>query len=211
MARKPTRRIKVKAGEDLSPANIERVIKYLEADGATKKVACEILGIAYNTSRLGSIIDNYIADKEREKELRARKRGKPVEHDELLSIIETYFLTASMEETARQHYRSQEIVKKVIVQNGADFRSTSSDYFKPKLIPDLAVREKFDIGELVWSARYNCFAVVRGECKGGYWIRILGNHSQNAAQPPEELGSLKHLEALGLNMKRLVTRMSTDG
>ena len=44
---------------DVTPEQMESVIAYLETDKATKKAACEMLGIAYNTKRLGTLIEDY--------------------------------------------------------------------------------------------------------------------------------------------------------
>ncbi len=48
--------------ELMTEANIVRVIKLLEpteGKAITKKDACQILGMAYNTTRLSSIIEEY--------------------------------------------------------------------------------------------------------------------------------------------------------
>ena len=53
--------IKQKSHEKLSPENIARVIEHLNADSPiTKKEACEMLNIRYNTTRLQRIIDDYL-------------------------------------------------------------------------------------------------------------------------------------------------------
>ena len=56
--------IRSKSGEKLSFDNIERVIQQLEQDNpVTKKEACEILNIRYNTTRLQKIIDDHLETK----------------------------------------------------------------------------------------------------------------------------------------------------
>ncbi|MCZ6169704.1 hypothetical protein, partial [Campylobacter ureolyticus] len=58
-----TRRTKNADNERLDDASIERVIALLEPkDGTkpgTKKDACAILGIAYNTTRLTTLLEKY--------------------------------------------------------------------------------------------------------------------------------------------------------
>jgi len=62
-----------------------------------------------------------------------------------------------------------------------------------------------EVGELVWSSRYNSPAEVIKWLGGtGYRIWILGENSQFAAQPIEELGSLRHLQELGVNITRII-------
>ena len=51
-------KIKKKEGENLTETNIEKVIGLLEQEKPiTKKQACEILNISYNTTRLTKIIE----------------------------------------------------------------------------------------------------------------------------------------------------------
>ena len=49
------RGVRKRAHENLSEVNIRRVISALE-EGITKKSACEMLNISYNTTRLNRII-----------------------------------------------------------------------------------------------------------------------------------------------------------
>ena len=66
------RGIRVKEGEDFSKATIKRVIDLLEAETPiTKKAACEMLNMSYNTTRLAKIIEGY-----KEKEEFIKKRNK---------------------------------------------------------------------------------------------------------------------------------------
>jgi len=53
-------RVKVKDSEKLDPSNIRHVINLLESDKPiTKKEACSLLRISYNTTRLGNIITGF--------------------------------------------------------------------------------------------------------------------------------------------------------
>ena len=69
--------------DKLTDTNIARVIKLLNPTpesgekAITKKTACEIIGIAYNTTRLGTLIESYEERIAKEKAKRAEKRGKP--------------------------------------------------------------------------------------------------------------------------------------
>ena len=86
-----TKRSKRSEEEKLTPSNIEYVISLLEAEKPiTKKDACAILNIAYNTTRLTQIITKYKEGKERTAKKRAEKRGKPLSQDEVVYIIQEY-------------------------------------------------------------------------------------------------------------------------
>ncbi len=64
------RTVKAKDHEKLDDATIERVMALLNDEKPiTKKAACEILNISYNTTRLGAIIDGYLERKERRRKL----------------------------------------------------------------------------------------------------------------------------------------------
>ena len=53
------RRVKKKSHEKLTDTNVQHVVDLLKGeDPITKKEACSILNISYNTTRLTNIIDN---------------------------------------------------------------------------------------------------------------------------------------------------------
>jgi len=197
-------RIKLKVGEDLSPANVLRTIEAL-AGGCTKKVACGMLGISYNTSRLQNIIDSYNERIEFVAKQKARRRGKPVLVPEAVSMIEEYLGTGSMEAVSRSHFRTTALVKYTLEKYGALLKAAKTDYFDPLPLPDECVALSLTKGQLVWSSRYNAPAEV--DCvypNDVYRIWVLGPQCQFAMQPIDELGSLKHLEDMGVNIKRVV-------
>ena len=80
------RGVRKRAHENLSDANIRRVISALE-EGSTKKSACEMLNISYNTTRLNRIIEEF---EEQENYVAIRKlqtKGKPASPDEIKQKI----------------------------------------------------------------------------------------------------------------------------
>ena len=197
------KRIKLQVGEDLSSKNVKGVIAYLGGDKATKKVACEMLGIKYNTTRLANIIESHLEDEERIKRLRSKKRGTPILKEEACSIVSEYLISRSYDSAAKQHFRSVALVKATIHKYGADLISKKTDYFKPIMLPELSRREYFEKDEIVWSARYNCMARILDPVKGGYWVWVLGSNAQQSAQATEELGSLASLTELGVNLNQI--------
>ena len=55
------RNVKAKSHEKLDATNVQKVIDLLEQESPiTKKEACEILNIRYNTTRLQKIIDEHL-------------------------------------------------------------------------------------------------------------------------------------------------------
>ena len=65
--------VKKKAHENLTDESISKVISLLRQDSPiTKKEACEILNIRYNTTRLQNIIDDFEQTLARKERFKAR-------------------------------------------------------------------------------------------------------------------------------------------
>lgn len=192
--------------ERLDDTHLERVIALLEPkDGSkpcTKKEACNILNITYNTARLGTIIEKYKENKARDAAKRAEKRGKPATLGEIQFAIQSYLEGSTVDSISKSLYRSASFVNSVLTENNVPKRKVGHSYFTPALIPDAATRQSFAVGEKVWSARYDCLAKIDGIFKPGqYRIYLLDeNKAQYAYQPAEELASLEHLRKIGVNV-----------
>jgi hypothetical protein len=196
--------------ELMTDANIAKVIRLLEPseEGTkpiTKKDACQILGMAYNTTRLAAVIQQYKDKQARDKKFRQEKRGKPITEGELQYIIQEYLGGEPIDGISKQIYRSPALVKQVLENNSVPIRTPGHSYFNPQLIPEGAVRERFKVGEVVYSARYDTLAKITSEQlspKHGwiYSMWLKGNWQQNAYQPAYELASLEHLRTLGVKI-----------
>lgn len=202
--------------QDYNEALIPQVIKMLE-NGATKKLACETLGIAYNTKRLADIIEKYNEDKERDTARRKLKRGTPIEGVELESLIEGYLNGVSLADLSKRLCRPTEALRMALWRSGALLRTTETpNPLWPAQMPDQCYKQgpedTFDVGELVWVSGYGCIGEVRkhhGE--GQYRVYLLDSERhRNVNYHWWDLGSLKHLEALGVSLKSLTTSMSSD-
>ena len=197
--------------DKLTDTNIARVIKLLNptTEGEkpiTKKTACEIIGIAYNSTRLGSLIEAYEERTARDKARRAEKRGKSATSEEIVYAIQEYLNGETIDSISKSLYRSSTMVKQILEKNGVPIRQVSHSYFKPELIPEDAVSTSFEIGEIVYSARYDCTAKVYSEAAHPVWGKVYKiwllsvNQKQVAFQPACELASLKHLRELGVTV-----------
>lgn len=199
-----TRRTKNSENERLDDASIERVLTLLEpTDGSkpgTKKDACAILGIAYNTTRLAALLEKYKERKASDATRRAEKRGKPATSAEVSFVIQSYLEGATVDHISTSLYRSATFVKTILERNSVPIRQVGHSYFKPGLVPDEAVRESFKVGEKVYSMRYDSLARIDAEFKKGVYRVFLLSDKQNqyAYQPAEELASLEHLVKLGV-------------
>lgn len=192
---------KLKQEERLESANIEKVIALLEgASPITKKAACEILNISYNTARLSKIIEEFKAKKKKDAEMRAEKRGKPETDSEVGFVISSYLTGSSVEHIANSLYRGTTFVNSVLERYNVPRRARSYDYFRPEAVPDGAMRDRFTLGEKVYSMQYDSLARVEAEMPHkdyGFVYRIWlqdDRWQQYAHVPACELASLEHIK-----------------
>jgi hypothetical protein len=195
--------------ERMTPANIERVIKLLEPkeEGVkpiTKKDACQILGMAYNTTRLGEVIAEYRAKKQRDQDRRAENRGKPATKSDIQYVISSYLDGKPVSEISNMLYRSPQFVNRILQDHSVPIRQIPSNYWKPELVPETAQRDRFKVGEIVYSVRYDNKARIEGESyteTHGWVYRVwLLVEQQFAYQPAYDLASLEHIRELGVSV-----------
>ncbi len=197
--------------ERMTDSNLSRVIRLLEPteEGKkpiTKKDACQMLGMAYNTTRLATILEQFKERQRRTAEQRAKLRGKAVTKDEKIFIIQEYLSGATVDSITKSTYRGITTVKQVLDEYSVPLRVPGQTYFNPQLIPDGAVRDKFMVDEVVWSSRYGSLAKIYAEKldpKHGYiyhlWL-MDDKWRQYCWQPAYELGSLQSIRELGVQI-----------
>ena len=159
------RGVKKKSYENLTATNIKHVIGLLDAEQPiTKKEACSILNISYNTTRLKSIIEEYIADTEYRNKRKAANRGKPATAAEITHVIEHFLEGSPVSDISKRLYRSPGFVKAIIDRTGVPEKRTgeqntgreSSNLF----LPEECVKAEFATGEIAWSTKYDQAAEV---------------------------------------------------
>jgi hypothetical protein len=197
--------------ELMTDANISKVIRLLEPQEEgkkpiTKKDACAILGMSYNTTRLGTIIEEYKQKQVRTAQRKSQLRGKPATQEEKVFIITEYLNGETVDAISKMTYRSSRFIKDILEGNSVPIRVPGSSYFSPELIPDGAIRDRFKIGEVVYSSRYDSTARIDAEQKSDkygfvYRIWLLADKwQQNAYQEASELASLEHLREMGVRI-----------
>lgn len=200
---------------EISDEQFKTAAAALEA-GATKKAACEILGIPYNTTRLTSLLENFAKTKEVETRLRKAKRGTPVTDQEMVSILEMYFDEESLESISKRMHRSLPLIKFKLEQSGAMLKSRNTvNPASPPMLPEECLEENFELKEKVWVAGYNCLGEIdkRLEQEGDavYRVYLLDRHNHRYVYYPwYELGSLRHLSTIGLNIDKLGSIMGKE-
>jgi hypothetical protein len=197
--------------ELMTDANISRVIRLLEPqeEGVkpiTKKDACQILGMAYNTTRLGTIIEEFKKTQARNAQRRAELRGKPASREDIVYIISEYLNGETVDAISKMTYRSPTFIKRILEENSVPIRVPGSSYFSPEMVPEGAQRDRFRVGEVVYSTKYDSTALIESEKlteKYGYIYRIFlmsDKWLQSAWQEHYELASLQHLRELGVRI-----------
>ncbi len=172
--------IKSKSYEKLDFDNIERVIGFLTQDNPiTKKEACEILNIRYNTTRLQRIIDEHNDLKHYRDTRRNQNKGKRASKDEIKSVVQSYLEGDNISEIAASNYRSNAFVKGIIQRVGVPEKLSKEAHSKVyrhkyQMLPEECVREEFEVGELVWSVKDNGIAKILRELTVEYMDSCAG-------------------------------------
>lgn len=200
---------------EISDEQYKSAISALE-NGATKKAACEILNIKYNTTRLDSLINAYVEGVENDKRMRKKKRGTPISDGDMVTMIEMYFEGEPLHAISKRMFRSQALIKFKLEQHGAMLKTrTTVDPMNPPMLPEECIEENFELKERVWVAGYNCLGEIdkRLESQGEtvYRVYLLDRDRHRYVYYAwYELGSLRHLESIGLNVTKLGSIMRKE-
>ena len=159
-------RLKKKSHEKLTAQNIQHVISLLnptssQTKAITKREACSILNISYNTTRLDKIIQDYHEQKEYRSRRVSQNRGRPARPDEIQDIVKEYLSGENVSNIAKGLYRSPAFVKSLLEKIGVPQRPTKVEGRKQEYyLPEQCVADDFEKGEIVWSATHHAPAVI---------------------------------------------------
>ena len=151
--------------EKLTQENIKKVIELLSTEKPiTKKEACGILNISYNTTRLNKIIEDYEDTLAFRAKRISQNRGKPATQAEIAEAITSYLQGDSIIQIAKSLYRSAGFIKAIIERIGVPYRPGALESKNEiGMFPDECMSEEFEIDEIVWSAEHHCTARVQFE------------------------------------------------
>jgi hypothetical protein len=220
------KKVKKQDHEKLTDSNIAHVIELLEGSPPiSKKEACDILHISYNTTRLNKIIDEWKTNKEYRDKRKAERRGKPATDSEIQTIASGYLEGDSITDIAKQVYRTPAFVKALIERIGVPTRGVGDEKYKPGYLPDACLSDSFSAGEIAWSATYHApCEIIKALTDPKYQDKYAGNCYQiwvkeksvdantgfglagggfNAFVPAYELGKLSHLKEYGVKIENL--------
>ena len=217
------RTIRKKSHEKLDDVNLKRVLECLNQDNPiTKKEACNMLNITYNTTRLNSIMSDFDDTMKFREVRKAQNRGKKATDYEVKQAIEMYLDEQPVSGIAQALYRSTTFVRNLLDRVGVPMkRPTTQQGTRERIgyLPDECISEQFDIGEKVWCARYDLPArIMKGDFdeKHDAWIyhvyvieltnfesKYFGHIAEggfHANFASYDLGSLRHLNKYNVNI-----------
>lgn len=221
-------RVKKKSYENLTSGNIQRVIEALRQESPiTKKEACEMLNIAYNTTRLTRILEDFEQQQAYVKKRKQYNRGRPASQAEIQDAVLSYLQGDNISDISKSMYRSALFIKNLLERIGVPQRPSSLDErVQNAYLPEECVSDDFDVGEKVWSAGYHAPAVVEKRLDDKKYIELYGcpcysiyifekvDSSESlysntelggfyAYSPAYDLGKLVHLQEHGVNLERI--------
>jgi len=194
-----TTRVRRKEGENLDNATVLKVTSLLSSDSPiSKKEACGILNISYNTTRLANIIREFKERQQIIKETRKLLHGTSTSLREEKEIVESYLGGEAITNVAEFNYRTVQVVREVLKKYNVPERVRGSySYIRPPAIPDEGLKENYVEGDLVFAARYNSAATIikihstNSEHGTIYRIWVHGSNCCYALQPFYELSDLR--------------------
>lgn len=127
----------------------------------TKKEACDILNISYNTTRLQKIIDSYVERKEYTKKRKKSLRGRPASQQEIQEVCESYLQGDTISNISKALFRSTGFVRSILEKVGVPQRpNNKEERMLPHIYPDECMSDDFEEGEVAWSATYHAPVTV---------------------------------------------------
>ena len=174
MARKV---VKKKDYENLSNQNIEKVIALLNPSSSaptttkaiTKKEACDILNIAYNTTRLNKIIEEYHEKKAYTAQRKKKLRGQPASQAEIAEACESYLQGGTISEISKSLFRSPAFVRALLEKVGVPQRpANKEEKLGSHYYPDALLSDDYAEGEVAWSATYHAAVEVHARLTPEY-------------------------------------------
>ena len=191
----------------------------------TKKEACAILNINYNTTRLKKIIDEYKEHEEFVTRRKADNRGKRASSTEIIQVITEYLEGEPVAEIAKRLFRSSGFVVGIVKRVGVPRRPVG-DRKTFDFLPEACICSSFQPNQIVWSAKYHSAAIVvkqlederyeqdyGSECyqisiieridSSDSYFKHIESGGFNAFALAYDIGSLEHLKEYGIDLKNI--------
>lgn len=186
-----------------------------------------MLNIAYNTTRLTRILEDFEEQQAYVKKRKQQNRGRPASNAEIQDAVLSYLQGDNISDISKSMYRSAVFVKSLLERIGVPQRPASLDErVQNAYLPEECVAEDFDISEKVWSAAYHAPAVIEKRLDDKKYTNLYGcpcysiyifekvDSSDSfysntdvggfyAYSPAYDLGKLLHLQEHGVKLERI--------
>ena len=138
-----------------------------------------MLNISYNVTRLARIIEEYYDRKAYVKKRKSQLRGRPATDQEIGEMASMYLRGESLADISKATYRSLAFVKSIIEKIGIPSRILEEEEWIPEYLPENCVSDSFEVGEVVWSAKYHRPAIIDAELSVNYQAEKMGYSDVN--------------------------------
>lgn len=138
-----------------------------------------MLNISYNVTRLARIIEEYHERKAYVKKRKSQLRGRPATDQEIGEMASMYLRGESLADISKATYRSLAFVKAIIEKIGIPSRILEEEDWIPEYLPENCVSDSFEVGEVVWSAKYHRPAIIDAELSVNYQAEKMGYSDVN--------------------------------
>ena len=142
--------IRQKKQERLEEDNLNRVQEALASSTPiTKKEACEMLNISYNTTRLSRIMEDHSETLRYRATRKSQLKGTKATDLEIKQTIEWYLDERPISDIAKAMYRSSTFVKNIINRVGVPEKRPKTEQRGNGYLPEECVSNTFEPGEKV--------------------------------------------------------------
>jgi hypothetical protein len=146
----------------------------------SKKEACDLLNIAYNTNRLEKILSEHEENKSYTAKRKKAVRGTKAADHEIRGAVTEYLGGDSISTIAKGLYRSPAFVKSLLARVGVPTKPTTiEERLAFAYLPEACVAESFEKDDIVWSAKYHAPAYIKEEISVSYQAEKMGYEDTN--------------------------------
>ena len=183
-----------KKKQEIAEGDIRAVIWMLKA-GKTKKACCEQLGIAYNTTRLMKIVNEFKEQGERTEELKKKARAKSLTDIDKRDIAKTYIDGEPISRIAERLYLTSPRIKKVLLELNVPLRGRGRKIAAKTEHVVQNLDKKFAIDDTVFYGEKNTMATIKQVFDEDYleylsegYLKAINNPHVNlkSGQEPQE-------------------------
>jgi hypothetical protein len=174
--------------------------------------------------RLGKIIEEQKDKDEFTASRKAENSGKRASASEITQTVTEYLQGEPVSSIAAGLFRSSGFCKGIITRVGVPSRVGASERREFDYLPEACIAQSFLVGQVVWSAKYHCTAIIVKEMPhyeenygsrcyqisvieevdaSDSYFKHIESGGFNAFALAWDLGSLEHLTKYGVDLNKI--------